>query len=399
MIDSTSSDDEIAIFLQMVKAEARSDVALAARLARVFADSGERFAPVLGLAADVASTGGPSSLSTLLCPLFLRSAGLMVPKLGVPGRPAGGIDCLAQIDGFRYGLLPEELERVMQSTGYAHFFAAGRYAPLDARVFKLRQLHRAQQVPTLVMASLLAKKLAVGVKRAGLDVRVAPHGNFGSSWDDARTNSKLFVEAAQILGIDAFPVLTEGRYPYQPYIGRGEALVALSSIFDGTASPWLLRHLEQCRMLALAVAPEELRARIAEAGPHDLQEHFFANVIAQQGSPSAFNRIVQFVKSHHIQELRAFGDGFFSVSMSGVRKVLVQYQIATGQKEHEFTDPVGGILLREPGEWVRKGDVVATIRVVDKRIQQSAVRELSTWICRTSSTPMGAWGEGVILDE
>lgn len=399
MIDSTSSDDEIAIFLQMVKAKAPSDAALAARLAQVFADSGERYSSVLGLAADIASTGGPSSLSTLLCPLFLRSAGLVVPKLGVPGRPAGGIDCLAQVDGYRTGLLPEELEGVMQRSGYAHFVAAGRYAPLDARVFKLRQLHGAQQVPTLVAASLLAKKLAVGVKRAGLDVRVAPHGNFGSSWDEARTNSKLFVEAARMLGIEAFPVLTEGRHPYQPYIGRGEALVALSSIFDGTASPWLLRHLEQCRMLALAVAPKRLCVHIATASPHELQEYFFANLIAQEGSPSAFKRVVQFVKSSHVQELRVFDDGFFSVSMNGVRKVLVQYQATAEQQEHGFTDPVGVILLREPGEWVRKGDVVATIRVVDTKIQQSAVRELSTWICRTSSTPMGVWGEGVTLDE
>ena len=399
MIDSTSSDDEIAIFLQMVKAKAPSDAALAARLAQVLADSGERLSSGPNMTADVASTGGPSSLSTLLCPLFLRTAGLVVPKLGVPGRPAGGIDCLAQVDGFRTGLLQEELEEVMQSSGYAHFVAAERYAPLDARMFKLRQLHGAQQVPTLVTASLLAKKLAVGVKRAGLDVRVAPHGNFGSSWDEARANSKLFVEAARILGIEAFPVLTEGRHPYQPYIGRGEALVALSSIFDGTASPWLLRHLEQCRMLALAVAPKWLRANIAAAHPHELQEHFFANLIAQQGSSSAFNRVVQLVKSCHAQELRAFDDGFFSVSMDGVRTVLVQCQEATKQQDHEFPDPAGVILHREPGEWVRKGDVVATIRVLDTETRPNAVHDLSAWICRTSSTPMGAWGEGVILDE
>ncbi len=62
------------------------------------------------LVADVASTGGPSSLSTLLSPLFLRAGGAVVPKLGVPGRPAGGIDCLAQIPGYRTELSAQEVE-------------------------------------------------------------------------------------------------------------------------------------------------------------------------------------------------------------------------------------------------------------------------------------------------
>src|SRR5271170_4830986 len=71
-----------------------------AQLAMVLAESGHVVRPQGGVThADVASTGGPSSLSTLLCPLFLRSFGSTVPKLGVSGRPAGAVDVLAQIPG------------------------------------------------------------------------------------------------------------------------------------------------------------------------------------------------------------------------------------------------------------------------------------------------------------
>src|SRR5437868_1759275 len=89
------------------------------RLADVLADSGTRIASASEcLAADVASTGAPGSLSTLLCPLYLRAREFVVPKLGVPGRPAGGIDVLAQLPGYRTNLSATDVRRVLDRCGY-----------------------------------------------------------------------------------------------------------------------------------------------------------------------------------------------------------------------------------------------------------------------------------------
>lgn len=66
-----------------------------ASLAVKMANSGALLPASPSATADVASTGGPSSLSTLICPLFLNLKGFTIPKLSVPGRPAGGIDVLA----------------------------------------------------------------------------------------------------------------------------------------------------------------------------------------------------------------------------------------------------------------------------------------------------------------
>lgn len=312
MFDADSSDEHIVDVLTQIKESAPADEAVAAELARILANSGEKFATSGGLTADVASTGGPSSLTTLLCPLYLRASGLLVPKLGVPGRPAGGIDCLAQIQGFKVELTQDELRAVMASAGYAHFLAAGRYAPLDARVFKLRQQYGAQDVPTLVASSLLSKKLAVGVRRAGLDIRVAAHGNFGKTWSDALDNARLFAAASRRLGVDAFPVLTNAAFPYQQYIGRREALAAMSHLFDGTASAWLRGHSSHCLQLALAAAPADRRKAAAEATPADLERHFLANLEAQGATAGAFDSLVRRTRADHKHVLNASADGFVS---------------------------------------------------------------------------------------
>ena len=164
------------------------------RLAEVLANSGTTISFASGEpVADVASTGGPASLSTLLCPIFLRAFGFVVPKLGVPGRPAGGIDVLAQVKGYKVALDPREVRRALDQCGYAHFMAGPEFAPLDASLFQYRQRIGAQEIPSLAVASILAKKIACGLTVAGLDVRVAPHGNFGPDFGSARGSSKILL--------------------------------------------------------------------------------------------------------------------------------------------------------------------------------------------------------------
>jgi thymidine phosphorylase len=306
--------------------------------------------------ADVASTGGPSSLSTLLAPLFLVQKGLKVPKLGVPGRPAGGLDALAQIPGYQIDFQPDEICRVIDACGYAHFISAGEFAPLDASTFKLRQNLGAQAVPELVIASLLSKKLAVGVKTIGLDVRIAAHGNFGESFDIGKRNAQRFIEVARLLGRKAVCILTDGSQPFQPFIGRGEALWAMYNVFENRADRWLLAHVGQCKAMAAALCEN---GNISATSP---VAEFAANVEAQGGSYDGFLEKADSVQRGHRTQIECSDSGFVHYDLEKIRSVLTaaNRNSANGSR---FPDHVGVRLLVESGRSVRRGDPVMSVRV------------------------------------
>lgn len=326
-----------------------------ADLARTMAASGQTLARREGTA-DVPSTGGPASLSTLLCPLFLRAAGFVVPKLGIPGRPAGGLDVMAQVGGYGTSLRPDQIEIVLAACGYAHFDAEGELAPLDREFFRYRQANAAQALWPLVIASLLAKKLAASVRVVGLDVRVAPHGNFGADKTNARRHAQRFITVGRCLGIDVRCFLTDATVPYQPYIGRSEALWALSTVFESTDTAWLAQHVEECRFIAAETVGH--RAPVSRT---TLAHHFFENLEAQGADRDAFDDVVRSTAAAHSPAVHATTAGRVHYNLGLLRTTVTAFQ-GEPNGEAAYPDLAGVRLLVPPGTLVEAGETLASIR-------------------------------------
>lgn len=326
-----------------------------ADLARTLAASGQNLARREGTA-DVPSTGGPASLSTLLCPLFLRAAGFVVPKLGIPGRPAGGLDVMAQVGGYCTSLRPDQIERVLAACGYAHFDAEAEFAPLDREFFRYRQANAAQALWPLVIASLLAKKLAASVRVVGLDVRVAPHGNFGANAASARQHAQRFIAVSRCLDIESSCFLTDATVPYQPYIGRSEALWAVSTVFESTDSAWLAQHVEECRFIAAETTGyRDLVPRTI------LAHHFFENLEAQGADRDAFYDVVRSTAAAHAPAVTATTSGRVRYDLGLLRTTVMAFQ---GEPDGEtaYPDLAGVRLLVPPGALINAGEPLVSVR-------------------------------------
>lgn len=312
-----------------------------------------------GLVADLASSGGPTSLSTILTPFYLVSLGFKVPKLGVPGRPAGGIDVFAQLPGFLIDPEPVRVREIVGNCGFSHFKAGDKYAPCDAKLFKYRQKVGAQDVPDLVIASLLAKKIAVGVENVGLDIRVAPFGNLGSDYEAARSNAERFNAVADSLGLKSTCFLTDSRTPYQPYIGRGEALLALRKVVEGQADPWLENHANECWEMASNLAElGGLPVSKERPGIHGILR---LHLEAQGTSWSKFLEKTDKVINGHRSQLVAETNGYLKIDIERVRDVFVRENGVTHERE-VFPDRIGVILSASTNQRVSEGDTIATLR-------------------------------------
>lgn len=383
----TNSPDigQYAALVQAARENALDD-ALVAEVATTLARSGAMIDwPRGARTADLASTGGPGSLSTLLAPLYLVQRGLQVVKLGVPGRPAGGIDTLGTIPGYRVNLTPDEVHQVVQDCGYAHFVADRTFAPADAALFEFRKNTGNLAIPSLVVASILSKKLAVGVSTVGLEARVGPFGNFGSTRDTARENLRLFCRVAQLLGMRAVGFLVDASRPSIPGVGRGESLAALMSVLGDRAEGKVSAHARNCLIMAETVAQ-------LEGNPTDSlcssERAFAANIHAQGGTSSDVTGRLNALGNEPRYPIVAAASGQVQLDLGMLRDVFVAVQGAAKARDGcAFSDPIGLLLLKELGSTVQKGDLIAELRLGPGATVTSVLADVSACWQTTELSP------------
>lgn len=327
-----------------------------AQLAEALAASGARLKS-RDRSADLASTGGPGSISTIWGPAALVAMGSPVAKLGVPGRPAGGIDVLMQIDGYRTDLDEAAAERVLDQCSYVHLLAGTGFAPMDAAMFAYRQQTSAQHLPALAIASLLSKKIATGTTNAGLEVRAGPHGNFGADHSAAVTNAKRYCQVADLLGLRGVCFITDGTLIQQPYLGRGEALLALSLLIEGREDDWLGQHVRECEKWCGTLVDQVRPSRQAVA------RAILDNISAQGGDAVSLHRRAAMVASGHQRTVAATGAGTVDFNPGALRQAIISAR--RPDSAGTFDDSAGLILLARPGSAVGHGQPLISVRCED----------------------------------
>src|SRR5690606_215029 len=183
----------------------------------------------------------------------------------------------------------KEIYEIIDKTQYCHFVSNNQFAPLDSKLFKYRSENGFKNVSGLVIASLLSKKVAVDIKNVCLDIRYSYFGNFGSSLEEAKRLSDNFKQVSNLLGINSTFYFSDNAKPFQPYIGRGESLLAIYEYFSGSNCNWLNHHIEfECGEMVRALTNKKIETselkRIS-------RKNFTENIMFQGGSITSFENV------------------------------------------------------------------------------------------------------------
>jgi len=245
---------------------------------------------------DKHSTGGVGDCVSLLLAPLLAACGAYVPMISGRGlgHTGGTLDKLESIPGYQVNPEPTRLRAVIREVGAAIIGQSARLVPADRRLYAVRDVSATVDVPALMVASILSKKLAGGAGALVLDVKTGS-GAQTPTESAARDLAEILLRVANGAGLATRAALTDMGQVLGNAAGNALEVRGVLAILRGAGCPRLTAlslqlaaellclcglahdhhgaHLQLQRALDSGAAAERFARMVAAlGGPHDLLE-------------------------------------------------------------------------------------------------------------------------------
>ena len=338
-------------------------------LMRVMLESGERIAlrSVKAPTIDKHSTGGVGDKITLCLAPLVAACGIATPMIAGRGlgHTGGTLDKLEAIPGFRVRLGARRFESVLRNVGACVIGQSNAIAPLDRRLYALRDVTGTVESVPLIVASILSKKLAVKSDGLVLDVK-AGRGAFMRDVRSARELARALVRSARRAGLPATALVTDMSEPIGLTIGNALEVREAIDVLRG-AGPADTRELtlvlgaEMLRLARHSPSLASARASLERAlDDGSAFERFARMVRAQGGDVRAIEDPRRLPRARVRLAVRAKKRGVLA-SADPLELGLVAVALGAGRvRADDGVDPGAGIeLCRAVGERVERGEPLA----------------------------------------
>lgn len=382
--DGEVADYQMSAFLMAVVLRGMSGAELSV-MTRTIVESGTRFDPGSGPpAVDKHSTGGVGDKVSLVLAPLLAEAGLRVPMMAGRGlsHTGGTVDKLESIPGFRTDLPIDEFQAVLQETGFAIISQTPDVAPLDGRLYGLRDVSGTVPSIPLIASSIISKKVAEGIECLVLDVKYG-NGAFMSEVEEALELARTMVRLAAAEGLRATALVTAMDAPLGLTVGNAlEVREAVDCLRGG--GPDDVRELtlalgaELLRM-ARPDSRDDARSRLDEILASGAAAERFARGVDRQGGDARVIEDPDRLRSAPVQHLvTADRDGVVA-AVNALSLGLAAIQLGAGRRRlgDSIDHAVGFELHRRPGDEVAAGDPLVTIHAASHEAAEQVVPALN----------------------
>ncbi len=369
----------MAIYFQGMTVRETCDFTYAVR------DSGEKLdaSKIQGIRVDKHSTGGVGDKTSLVVAPIVAALGIKVAKMSGRGlgHTGGTVDKLEAIKGFETTLCDEKFVAQVNSIGLAIVGQSKQFAPADKKLYALRDVTATVDSMPLIAASIMGKKLAADDDCIVLDVKTGS-GSFMKTVEKSKELARLMVDIGKNAGKKMTALITNMDRPLGRAIGNSLEVIEAVETLNGRGpedltdvSLTLAGHMlslagkgtvEEC----IAMARETIQSGAA------LQK-FVETVRAQGGDASLIEHPETFEKAKYSYAVTAPRSGYIASADTesyGVASLLLGAGRNTAEDEIDYA--AGILLTKKTGDYVQKGEEIATLFANDESLFAASAEKL-----------------------
>lgn len=345
------------------------------------------FSNLSAIPVDKHSTGGVGDKISLILAPLVASAGVPVPMMSGRGlgHSGGTLDKLEAIPGFRTKLSLAECKNQIEKIGVAMIGQTREIVPADQKIYALRDSSGTVASIPLVVASIMSKKIAEGVKALVLDVKTGK-GAFFTSAEKSLALAQRLIAIGEKFDLQTTALMTSMDQPLGFAVGNWletkESIDTLmgngpQDVVDLTLALGA-EMLYQAKVVNNVSRGFEKLTNLLDSGA--AYEKFLTLVNEQGGDTSVIENPEKYPRSrfHHIISSQKNG---FITTIDALKIGLLAMELGAGRKK--MSDPIdytAGIIVRKKiGEHVQVGEPMFELfysKEISKDYLQQKIDEL-----------------------
>ena len=310
---------------------------------------------------DKHSTGGVGDKVSLILAPLVAACGAAVPQLSGRGlgHTGGTLDKLESIPGWRASLSNDEVREQLETVGAVICAAGPGLAPVDRKLYSLRDVTATVESLALISSSIMSKKIAEGTDALVLDVKVG-RGAFIKNLEQARELAITMVGLGTDHGVATVAQLTSMNAPLGRAVGNALEVTESVEVLQGRG-PSDVRELTlalariMVGLVGLNVDPAE---RLDDGSAYEVYRRM---IRAQGGDPDAT------LPSAALREfVVAPRDGIVQ-SIDALRVGVTAWRLGAGRarKEDPVSAAAGVMCLIREGEAIVAGQPLFELHADD----------------------------------
>ncbi|WP_016836903.1 pyrimidine-nucleoside phosphorylase [Ureibacillus thermosphaericus] len=392
----------MAIYFQDMTEKERTDLTMA------MVESGDTIdlSAIQGIKCDKHSTGGVGDKVTICLSPMVAACGVPVAKMSGRGlgHTGGTIDKLESIPGFKVELSSGEFIQQVNNIKMAVVSQSGNLTPADKKIYALRDVTGTVPSIPLIASSIMSKKIASGADAIVLDVKVG-EGAFMKTVEEAEKLAHAMVKIGNQLGRRTIAILSDMSQPLGYAVGNALEVKEAIEVLKGNG-PEDVKELcltlgsQMVYLSGKAQTLKEARTKVENVLANGKAlEVFKAFIASQGGNPSIVDDPTLLPQAKFQVEIPATESGYVEKIIAneiGVAAMLLGAGRAT--KDSEIDLSVGIVLNKKVGDYVEKGEPLATIHSNRENINEIKERIYSNIFISNQKVEAPSLIKGIVAE-